>query len=161
MANIPADSGTTYDLGGRRLSKDDPLVRFGGDADELCACLGVVRAMCEDGGVRQYIESIQKNVSTLMAHVSGLPDDRYVLPDDAIAILNDEAARLSENIPQCFVLPGSSVLEAQIHVARAVARRAERSLVAVCDGGYPVSPNALSYLNKLSDYLFALARRAG
>ena len=154
------DGGETSTLGGQKVSKNDLAIHFEGTADELNSHLGLVKAMLRDGGARQFIEGIQANLMKLMAHVSDRANGRYFLGEDEVGGLEREIDRLSANLPPLseMVVPGKNAAEAHIHIARAVARRAERLLVAV-NAEHPLCPQAGVYLNRLSDYLFTLARQ--
>jgi cob(I)alamin adenosyltransferase len=157
-------SGETLKLSGRKVSKNDASIRFEGAADELNAHLGLVKAMISEGNegetrTRQFIEKIQSNLVKLMAYVSSdAQNDNFLLPEDEITALKEETAKLktSKNIPQRFQLPGTNTTEAQIHIARTVARRAESLFIAVSEN-QPLCPKAGTYLNELSNYLFVLA----
>jgi cob(I)alamin adenosyltransferase len=99
----------------------------------------------------------------VMAHASGSSDTQYSLQKDEIDILENEIDRLSQNLTKDFqfVLPGKNIIEAQIHIARTAARKAERMLVAVSEqasGSKALCPNALIFLNRLSSYLFVLSQ---
>ena len=152
------DMGETLTLSGQKVSKNDDLIHFTGAADELNSHLGLVKAMLTDEETRQFIEEIQKKLMKMMSHVSDIANVQYFFSEDEVNLLEKEIDRLSEKLPKefQFVLPGRSVTEAQVHIARAVARRAERLFFAVNEK-QPLCPNAGVYLNRLSDYLFALA----
>ena len=152
------DGGETTALSGQKVSKNDAVIHFEGTADELNSHLGLIKTMLADGE-RQFIEGIQKNLMKIMAHVSDRADERYFLGEDAVNGLEREIDRLSANLPPLseMVVPGKNTVEAHIHIARAVARRTERLLVAV-NAEHPLCPQAGVYLNRLSDYLFTLAR---
>jgi cob(I)alamin adenosyltransferase len=153
------DGGETSTLSGQKVSKNDAVIHFEGMADELNSHLGLIKAMLPDRGTRQCIEEIQINLMKIMAHVSDRANERYFLGEDAVNGLEREIDRLSANLPPLseMVVPGKNATEAHIHIARAVARRTERLLVAV-NAEHPLCRNAGVYLNRLSDYLFVLAR---
>jgi len=146
-------------LNGHRVSKNDPLIHLSGTADELNSHLGLVKVLLDGDDTRKFIEEIQKNLMKLMSHVSDIENDKYAFTEKEPAGLEKETERLTALIPSLtqFVLPGRDVVDAQIHIARAVARRAERLFAAV-DENRPLCPNAGVYLNKLSGYLFVLSR---
>jgi ATP:cob(I)alamin adenosyltransferase len=146
-------------LNGRKVSKNDPLIHFSGTADELNSHLGLVKALLDDADTRRFIEEIQKNLMKLMSHVSDSKNDKYVFTEKETARLEKETERLTAMLPKSsqFVLPGSDVIDAQIHIARTVARRAERLFIAANEK-YPLCPNAGVYLNRLSGYLFVLTQ---
>ena len=152
------DGGETTTLSGQKVSKNDAAIHFEGTADELNSHLGLVKALLQ-GREREFIEGIQANLMKLMAHVSDPANGEYFLGEDAASGLEREIDRLSENLPPLseMVVPGKNAAEAHIHIARAVARRAER-LFAAANAEHPLCPQAGAYLNRLSDYLFVLAR---
>ena len=158
MRDYSKTSETTL-LNGLIVSKNDLLIHFTGTADELNSHLGLVKALLGDMDIRQFIEEIQKNIMKLMSHVSDTADDKYVFTEREPVCLEKEIERLTRLLPKQsqFVLPGRDVIEAQIHIARTVARRAERLFTAVNEQR-PLCRYAGVYLNKLSGYLFALTQ---
>jgi len=146
-------------LNGQRVSKNDPLIHLTGTVDELNSHLGLVKTLPAGDDNRKFIEEIQKNLMKLMSHVSDIENDKYVFSEKEPAGLDKETKRLEAMLPELsqFVLPGRDAVEAQIHIARTVARRAERLFTAVNEK-YPLCPNAGVYLNKLSGYLFVLSQ---
>jgi cob(I)alamin adenosyltransferase len=149
----------TSGFSGQRMSKNDELIHLAGEIDELNSYLGLVKAMLDEK-YRQYPEEIQKKLMKLMTHVSDMGNSKYFFCKDEIADLEKEIKRLSETLPKQveFVLPGCNIIEAQIHIARTVARRAERWFAAVNEK-QPLCQNAGVYLNRVSDYLFILSRQ--
>jgi len=154
-----SETDETTLLNGQRVSKNDISIHFVGTADELNSHLGLVKALLDDTDTRQFIEEIQKNIMKLMSHVSDNADDKYIFTGKETACLENEIERLSVLLPKHsqFVLPGRDVIEAQIHIARTVARRAERLFTALNEQR-PLCRNAGVYLNKLSSYLFVLSQ---
>jgi len=152
------DSGKTSILNGQKLSKNDILIHFEGTADELNSHLGLVKALLSDEEKRQFIEKIQINLMKLMSHASDTANEKYIFSDEEVKTLEKEIDRLSEKIKGQLelVIPGKNTTEAQIHIARTAARKAERLFFAVNEN-HPLSPNAGAYLNRLSDYLFVLS----
>jgi cob(I)alamin adenosyltransferase len=146
-------------LDGQRVSKNDLIIHFTGSADELNSHLGLVKALLNDSDTRQFIEEIQKNLMRLMSHVSDTGNEEYAFTENEPACLDKEIERLAGIIPKNsqFVLPGRNVTEAQIHIARTVARRVERLFTAVNEQRQ-LCRNAGVYLNKLSSYLFILTQ---
>ncbi len=163
------DRGDTSLVGGRRVSKDDPRVEAYGSVDEVCAFLGAARAEAvlarfQDDGARQVILAVldrcQDALMRLCAQVAS-PDGRAPVEVadadvDEVERAIDRAQAEVEPLAR-FVLPGETRLEASLHVARTVCRRAERRVVALRDASLDVGAR---YLNRLSDLLFALARLA-
>ncbi|GBU26795.1 cobalamin adenosyltransferase [Treponema sp. R8-4-B8] len=158
------DKGKTSDLSGHEVSKNSPSIHFVGAADELNCHLGLIKAIIsnEDSNqsARDFLERIQKNLVTIMSHVSDVKNSNFFLPDDEVAILEKEIDKLSANLPKQtkLVVPGKNIIEAQIQVARSVARRAERLFFSVSEE-QPLRPEAGAYLNRVSDYLFVLSQQ--
>jgi len=152
------DKGETSGLNGQRMSKNSLLIHFIGTVDELNAHLGLVKALLSNGEDCQFIESIQKKLIKLMAHASDSSDGKYFFSEEEVKILEREIDRFLANTQENFqlVLPGKNTTEAQIHIARTVARRAERLFTAVNEE-QALCPNAGAFLNRLSDYLFVLS----
>ncbi len=162
------DRGETGLFGGGRVAKDDPRVAAYGDVDELNAALGVVSATEPVALFAAELEAVQRDLFALGGHLATPDPDkvRQALARAELApqrILDFEQAidAADRELPplRAFVLPGGSPKAAAMHVARTVCRRAERSVVTLareCD----VPELFLVYLNRLSDYLFTLARVA-
>lgn len=165
------DQGETSLFRGGRVSKDSARVEAFGSVDELNAHLGLIRAglaraaeLPESDRVR-WISSLGRIQSWLFDAGSLLatPDAGRAKvagpPADAVAELERAIDAMEEELPalRSFILPGGHTLGAQVHVARTVARRAERRVVAL-HRREPVPPALLTFLNRLSDYLFVLAR---
>jgi cob(I)alamin adenosyltransferase len=145
------DKGETSLGDGSRVSKLDPRVAAMGDVDELNSLVGWA------GG----LDRVQNELFDLGADLSVPwkgPDDRLRITQDAIDRLEQEIAAANASLPELksFVLPGGNERAARLFLARAVCRRAERTVLAVPD----VNPRAAVYLNRLSDLLFVLARAA-
>lgn len=152
------DAGTTSLVGGTRVSKAHPRVMAYGDLDELISCLGLLR--CE---VQQALplRRIQIHLMNVSAHLAN--DGRSVklqpLDEAEIRFLEEEIDRMTAVLPpqKAFVLPGEPRASSLAHVARTVCRRAERSAVQI-DDKTEQDEAAIRYINRLSDYLFTLAR---
>ena len=158
------DRGETALADGARVPKDAARIAAFGDVDELNAGLGAALAAGLDPDVRDVVAEIQRDLFALGAH---LADPRAkVTPRSPKAALGAESVRRLEAwidafdgaLPALrrFLLPGGGPGGAALHVARAVCRRAERSMVAL--GGDAVPADLLRYVNRLSDLLFVLAR---
>jgi cob(I)alamin adenosyltransferase len=162
------DSGDTSLFGGGRVAKSHPRVAAYGDIDELNSVLGVARAAEPADFFAGLFEAIQRDLFSIGGHLA-TPDPGKVRKALEKAVLSstrvsefeaamDEADR--ELAPlTAFVLPGGTEKAARLHVARAVCRRAERSVVAL-SRDEDVPPDFLVYLNRLSDLLFTMARVA-
>ncbi|MDR0323534.1 MAG: cob(I)yrinic acid a,c-diamide adenosyltransferase [Treponema sp.] len=152
-------NGETSTLDGQRISKNNDLIHLIGTADELNSHLGLVKAMYDGKETKQFIEKIQKDIMKLMSHVSDLKNENYFFSKGDTDVFEKEIDSLSagqRNLNQ-FVLPGSSAMEAQIHITRTIARRTERLFYAL-DDRQMLCQYAGAYLNKLSDYLFVLSQ---
>jgi cob(I)alamin adenosyltransferase len=166
------DSGDTGLFGGTRVSKADPRVAAYGDVDELNACLGVARAAAvalDDQELAVMLEQIQRDLFALGARLADPGHkiaDRVgkaaVSPAD-IARLEGWIDALESTLPPLrrFILAGGSQAGAALHLARTVCRRAERAMVGLLAGDKDAfEADLLIYVNRLSDLLFVMARRA-
>jgi cob(I)alamin adenosyltransferase len=159
------DDGTTGLFGGGRIPKASRRVEAYGTVDETNAVIGVARATGLPLVIDVVLERVQEDLFTLGAELACVPGREAKLQ---MALLSESDVRrlevaIDEADAACeplktFVLPGGSPQAAALHLARTVCRRAERAALAVDDA--PVRPAAIIYLNRLSDLLFALARRA-
>lgn len=153
------DDGTTGLADGQRVSKTCPLVELMGDIDELNSAVGAVRAVL-DGEMRAHdrlLSEIQHDLFDLGGEVAIA--DAAVVQDARVAWLEGRMDELNEALPPLreFVLPAGNPAAAQCHLARAVARRAERSAWRV-EAPREIGESGRRYLNRLSDLLFVLAR---
>ncbi len=183
------DGGETGILGPRRLRKDDPRIEAYGAVDELNAWIGLARAECptpvpepegaspgspqaqtETPGVLSWLAlQLERIQGSLLVVGAELATDPAVASDSRLPRVRSEDVesleRLIDEIEQAllplnrFILPGGTRLAAILHIARTVARRAERRVVSLA-AREPVRPELLAYLNRLSDLLFVMARRA-
>jgi cob(I)alamin adenosyltransferase len=159
------DDGTTGLFGGGRIAKASARVEAYGTVDETNAVLGVARATGLPPVIDAVLEHVQEDLFTLGAELACVPGRESklhmkVLDGDDIHRLElaiDEADAACDPL-KTFVLPGGSPGAAALHLARTVCRRAERATLAIDDA--PVRHELVVYLNRLSDLLFALARRA-
>jgi cob(I)alamin adenosyltransferase len=157
IATRTGDDGTTGLGDGRRVRKDDLRIRALGDVDELNSHIGVLLAEPLPDGVRALLGVIQQELFDLGGELS-IPG-YALLKDEAVARLDDALAQHNASLPRLkeFVLPGGTRSAALAHVARTIARRAERSVVAL-GAAEEVRAEPRQYLNRLSDLLFVLAR---
>jgi len=157
IATRTGDDGTTGLGDGTRVAKDHLRVQAMGEVDELNSCLGVLLAEPLPDDVRALLGVIQHELFNLGGELS-IPGYTLLKPeavlqlDEALAAYNAGLPRLAE-----FILPAGSRSAALSHVARSVARRAERALVALA-AHEAVHEAPRQYLNRLSDLLFVLAR---
>jgi cob(I)alamin adenosyltransferase len=164
------DDGTTGLVDGSRLSKADARLHAIGEVDEANSALGVaIHALDADGGDVALIAGlrrVQNDLFDLGADVATLGESFDPSPMELRVVasqvdwLESAIDAANEQLPPLtsFILPGGSAAAAQMHMARAIARRAERALVAASVAGNAINPHALKYLNRLSDYLFVLCR---
>jgi cob(I)alamin adenosyltransferase len=160
------DGGETGLPGGRRTAKDAPRVAALGEVDELNAALGAVRAGTTDTELRALLLPIQRDLLALGARLADAErsprgDERTSWDSGRLAGLDRALDQAERHLPplRAFILPGGVPVAAALHSARAICRRAERSVVAL-SRREAVDPLALAYLNRLSDLLFVLARTA-
>jgi cob(I)alamin adenosyltransferase len=157
------DDGTTGLLGPGRVFKDAARVEACGSVDELNAVLGVVRTLDPDGWLVAELATIQSRLfhvgAELASVVPGLPAKPDRIGDEDVAALERWIDRLDTELAPLtsFVLPGGSALGAELHVARAVCRRAERRTVTLLQVD-PIELRLVRYLNRLGDLLFVMAR---
>jgi cob(I)alamin adenosyltransferase len=156
------DDGKTGLIGGARVSKHHIRVECYGTVDELNSLLGLVRAQTQEEGSLNILSEIQDRLFTLGAYLAAAPGNKMILPElreDDIHTLEKEIDRLTGELPELknFILPGATVPGANAHVARCVCRRAERAVVYLSEQE-EIDAMVLRYLNRLSDYLFTLAR---
>ena len=163
------DDGTTGLVDGSRRAKHDLRMAAIGEVDELNSALGFA-ALAVDGETLANLRRIQNDLFDLGADLatplgeiggSDFAPSEMVLRTVAAQVAWLERAIDAANAPlsplTSFILPGGSEAAARVHLARAIARRAERAATALAETE-PTNPQALGYLNRLSDYLFVLAR---
>ena len=157
------DDGYTDLLGGPRRSKDDLRIAVLGDVDEATSSIGLARAHAQGADTRAALLHVQKDLYLLMADIAtveGKAVESPRLTDTQVAGL-EELIRSFDGrvtIPKEFVAPGDTLAGAALDVARAVVRRAERSVTHLLSSGEGVRPEMVRYLNRLSSLLFGLAR---
>ncbi|MDR0736063.1 MAG: cob(I)yrinic acid a,c-diamide adenosyltransferase [Zoogloeaceae bacterium] len=156
------DRGQTGLGDGERVAKDDPRIRAIGDVDELNSALGLLLAEPDlPADARAILIGIQHQLFNLGGELSfpNPPADRRLIHAAHVKALEDGAARLDADLPPLkdFILPGGCRAAALAHLARAICRRAERSLVTLAQTATLSEPTR-HYINRLSDLLFILAR---
>jgi cob(I)alamin adenosyltransferase len=159
------DDGTTGLFGGGRVKKTSVRVDAYGTVDELNATVGVARATGLDAVSDGVLAQVQSDLFTLGAELATMPGKEkkltmHLLDDADAARLEAAIDAAEEGLPPLafFVLPGGSPQAAALHVARTVCRRAERAVLAIDEE--PPRKALVVYLNRLSDLLFVLARKA-
>ena len=150
------DAGDTGQADGSRLSKDDSLIHAQGDIDELNSFIGLLAAKISDAELHELISRIQHDLFNIGAELSL---SQPIIKAEDVAFLEKQLDHYNADLPslQEFILPGGGEAASLCHVARAVCRRAERSLVSL-HGEQQVGADMLAYINRLSDLLFVLAR---
>ena len=164
------DDGTTSLWYGGRVAKSDARTEAYGSLDEAASVLGVARSLCTDGEhdeLAKDIQGVQNSLFVAGAELATAPEASDRLEDGVSRITAEMADTLDAKIdgylegielaPQ-FTIPGGTQLSAQLDVARAVLRRAERRVVALKEAGELSSEEILRFLNRSSDLLFAMAR---
>lgn len=170
------DRGTTALVGGTRVAKNSPRVSAYGSVDELNAHIGLLQAYVKeisgaeaDSALLLRINALMFNLGAYLATPSPQLGPDEPLPADAKApaveesdleALENAIDRLDAAVPpqRTFILPGGTIAAGVAHVARTVCRRAEREVLTLMDTGAFVHPMVTRYINRLSDYLFILAR---
>lgn len=160
------DDGTTGLLFGGRVRKDDPAPTAYGDVDEVQAAIGVARASIAaptETDLDEILVGLARDLWIVMAELATLPENRSKLKPGASLVTEEMVTALEDTIdsvstrftpPTEFVIPGQDPTSAALDVARTVARRCERSCLAVAVDGSWVQ----AYMNRLSDVLWTLAR---
>lgn len=165
------DSGETGLVGGARVSKADLRVRSYGDIDELNSQLGLLkeRLSKKTQSLKSVLEELQQELFDLGSEIATAPADSYpqmiLVSAEKVTRLEALCDKFGDGLPELesFLLPGGSEVAALCHVARCVCRRAERQMVELVEASRndpqcAVRPEALQYMNRLSDLLFVLAR---
>jgi cob(I)alamin adenosyltransferase len=158
------DTGTTGLIGGGRVPKDSPFIEACGSLDELNALLGVLRSKKPDARIDQVLLFIQDDLFSLGAALAAsgqASKNPFEIHDDFVKKLEQEidAFEIMLDPLKQLIMPGGSASAAELHLARAVARRAERCCVSLAKI-VALDSRILQYLNRLSDLLFVMARFA-
>lgn len=160
------DKGQTSLIGGTRVPKYHERIEAYGTLDELNSYLGLIRDQGVDASIHELLLEIQDRIFTAESLLAADPGkDLRALPklfDKDILLLENEIDSMNESLPQLssFILPGGHPIVSHCHIARCICRRAERLTIKVVEN----EPSTLQgemvirYLNRLSDFLFVLAR---
>lgn len=158
------DAGETGLVDGSRIAKDHVRAQAIGDVDELNSAIGLALVQVE-GDARAMLVRIQNELFDLGADIA-TPGDDFAPSETVLRVVQSQVDRLEAEIDamnealeplKSFILPGGTAAAAQVHLARAIARRAERSVIAA-SRQVALNPLAQIYLNRLSDHLFVLGR---
>ncbi len=158
------DSGVTSLIGGTRVPKHHLRIETYGTVDELNSNIGMIRDLINNKNDVQVLKEIQDRLFTIGSHLASDPGkSRMKIPDlnvSDVTLLENEMDTMNEVLPELksFILPGGHVTSSWCHLARCVCRRCER-LVSHLQEESQVNELILIYLNRLSDYLFMLARK--
>lgn len=159
------DKGQTSLVGGKRVSKSCVRLESYGTVDELSANIGMLIAQLPDGHEREMLFRIQNNLFNVCTNLATDQEDTPLypsahLPEGETELLEHEVDQIMKELPEAqgFILPGGTCEAAQAHICRTVCRRAERRIVTLSEESI-VSPEVHEYINRLSDYLFVLAKK--
>ena len=156
------DAGTTSLIGGTQVAKFHYRIAAYGSTDELNAQVGAVRDAIEDTQIRDFLYTIQNNLFIIGSILASDGRNQMKLPEigeNDVEVLEKEIDQIEQQLPALrnFILPGGHSLISHCHIARTVCRRAERKTVQLNENER-VNPMIITYLNRLSDYFFVLAR---
>jgi cob(I)alamin adenosyltransferase len=161
------DQGDTSLLYGGRVSKNNPHTEAYGITDEAVSAMGLARALSDDARVKELLRDLQRELFTIAAELATDPDkyelfQQHFTPVTPEMVDNLERAidSLEEDVemPKVFILPGGSPASAAIDLARCVIRTAERRVVALKEVDLLTNDLIITYLNRLGDLLFVVAR---
>ncbi len=162
------DQGKTSLIGGTKVPKSHIRIEAYGTVDELNSYIGLVSDLLTDARSRTVLNEIQDRLFTIGSSLACDPDKEPLmkipdLKEADIVLLEKEMDAMNEILPvmKSFLLPGGHQAISSTHIARCVCRRAERCCVNMLEQEIFVEPLVIKYLNRLSDYLFVLARYAG
>jgi len=159
------DNGATYLIGGSRVKKYDLRLESYGTVDELNAWIGMIRSSKLPANIAGYLTEVQNklfNIGSLLA--SDEKGDTFTMPlpitEENIRFLENAIDEMEDGLPEIthFIILGGDLLVSYCNVARTVCRRAERRIVELSELK-KVQPEIVKYINRLSDFLFVLARR--
>ena len=155
------DDGTTGLIGGKRIKKSNPRITAYGAIDELNAAIGIILASKLDSDIRKLLIRIQNNLFIVGADLANpdLTNNSNRVTTDMTTFLEVQIDKLENDLPSItyFILPGGNLVASQVHLARAICRRAEVKIVEL-SGIDKINKNCQIYINRLSDLLFVVAR---
>ncbi|MCD4694881.1 MAG: cob(I)yrinic acid a,c-diamide adenosyltransferase [Bacteroidales bacterium] len=158
------DKGQTSLLGGKRVPKYHIRIEAYGTVDELTSYLGLVRDLLINEHYKNILLLVQNNLFTAEAHLAAdnaeHTENLPKISEKDISILEEEIDKMNEPLPglNSFILPGGHPTVSNCHIARTICRRAERLTIKLAEN-HPVDDMIIKLLNRLSDYLFVLARK--
>jgi len=165
------DKGTTGLIGGSRVSKDHLRIESYGTVDELNSYIGLIKDQAIENQIKEVLIRIQHDLFTLGSMLA-TPTNKQTLKNGeqrlnipevdtkSVTYLENEIDKMNEKLPKMthFILPGGHPIVSHCHVARCICRRSER-LTTLLNEQEPINSLVLKYLNRLSDFLFVLARK--
>jgi len=158
------DKGQTSLIGGTRVPKNHIRIEAYGTIDELNSWIGLLRDTVEEEDVMETLAEIQDRLFTIGSHLATDPEKSHMklpeLKNEDVTLLETEIDLMNEMLTpmKSFILPGGHPVVSHIHIARCICRRAERCVIHLTEFS-PVEEIIIQYLNRLSDYLFVLARK--
>jgi cob(I)alamin adenosyltransferase len=159
------DDGTSSLFGGKRVKKSDLRLETYGTVDELNSWVGLIRSLAGEKDLNDLLAEIQNKLFVIGSKLAS--DENGKMITDRLTCSTEDIEKLEKAMDeyearlkplQNFILPGGSSLVSYCHIARTVCRRAERRIVEL-SGMASMENNMLKYVNRLSDYLFVLARK--
>lgn len=161
------DKGQTSLIGGTRVPKYHPRIEAYGTVDELKSYIGLIRDHEIAMEYKELLIEIQDRLFTIESQLAHDPETKLNRPlptieEEDIVRLEKAIDRMNESLPTLtsFILPGGNIVVSHCHVARTICRRAERITIRLSEL-HPVDALNIKYINRLSDYLFVLARKLG
>ncbi len=162
------DGGKTSLIGGTKVPKSHIRIGAYGTVDELNAFIGLLGDQLADTHSREMLREIQDRLFTIGSSLACDPDKEIAmkipdLQESDILLLENEIDSMNEKLPEMksFILPGGNISVSTAHICRTVCRRAERFVVELNEIEPLTQPLIIKYVNRLSDYLFVLARYIG
>ena len=154
------DGGKTSLMNGVSISKSDDRIELLGTIDELNSAIGLAKVLADDDG-KEKLSLVQRELMQIMAGIADPGNRDYRICEEQTRSLEKQIDQMESSLPRAreFVLYGGCELSARLDMARAIARRAERRFQKVSQF-CGVDPKALQYVNRLSDYLYVMARYA-
>ncbi|MDF2437205.1 MAG: hypothetical protein K0Q95_1581 [Bacteroidota bacterium] len=158
------DKGQTSLIGGTRVPKHHIRIESYGTVDELNSYIGLIRDQQIDDQSKKILVEIQDRLFTIGSSLASDPEkSKMKIPDlkeEDVIFLETQIDRMNETLPEMrsFILPGGHTTVSYCHIARCVCRRAERLTIHLSEDSF-VAELVIKYLNRLSDYLFVLARK--
>lgn len=158
------DCGETSLIGGVRVLKDHSRIEAYGDADELNSWIGLIRDQEIELFIKKSLIEIQDKLFTIESHLASVDKKTGKkipeIKEGDVATLEKDIDNMDESLPELnsFILPGGCVTASYCHIARTICRRVERRVISLKSEKFTVDPIIIKYINRLSDYLFTLAR---